>query len=155
MTHSLALQQQETKTIFSSSVNQDDDDDDCNFFQGKRITISFCCSIWARRLLQILLPIWYVFPSSQNAHSRLLHSIRTADTVCMNIQNSVTDMLLFCLPLCSPNVELHLAPTGLGQIDDRRECHIVTFREDQMQCSDFASFRLATVNCTSKKNRSF
>lgn len=33
VTHSLALQQQKTKNIFSSSVNQgDDDDDDCNFF---------------------------------------------------------------------------------------------------------------------------
>lgn len=140
MTQSLALQQQESKTIFSFSVNQNDNDD-CIFFQGKRITKLFYCSIWARRLLQILLSIWYVFPSSQNAQLRLLHGIRTADRVHMNIQNSVTGMLLFCLPLCSPNVELHQAPTGLGQIDDRRECHIVTFREEQTQYSNFLSFQ--------------
>lgn len=38
VTNSQALQQQETKTIFSSSVNQhdDDDDDDCNFFRVEK-----------------------------------------------------------------------------------------------------------------------
>lgn len=102
---------------------------------------------------------WYVSPSSQNAHSRLLHGIRTGG--CEEyLEQCHRHAFTFCLPLCSLMLSLTRPPLSWVRLMTEENVTLSHLGKTRFSAVTFHHFRwwfklVSKLVSTSKKNGPF